>query len=322
MNFQEFSAFKEEIAAERDLARFDCMNPFKAMQFLKTEFTPHAARSSDDVLDIWADTMGMQNERGIALASGGVRQSLTALFNIYSAQNTEVWLPEDVYPFYWDTALSAGLTPRSFPTLPSPDFLALNQAADQSVMLITNPISPLGRHLNAQETAEIKTWLSGAKDRRVILDTVYTYTRGFDAHSLDLYSTGQCIIAHSLSKAWLERGVFGVLLAPEQDRAACKARLNAPDAAACASAHSALAQQVTLADKQQAAFTREWARLTPAIKRIDPNFTAPNTGYFTAINADYRDALDQHNSLIIPASVFGSRRKDVSIVSCLYDIAR
>lgn len=320
MNYQEFRAYRDKVTAQQSLLRLDCMNPFKAMNFLKSEFPNSTTRSSDDVLNLWTETMGMEEHRGIAIPSGGVRESLKGLFNIFAANGKELWLPEDVYPFYWETAQNAGLKPRSFSTLPTPDLTALDQASTDSVIVITNPISPLGRTLSKDEVTKIKEWLNGSKDRQVILDTVYSYTRGFDASTLELFEAGQCFVAHSLSKAWLERGVFGVLLAPEKYKEVCNDILVAPPESACSSAFAALEKQNDLSDVQQSAFSKEWDKLTREIQKIAPYFNAPETGYFATIEANHNDVLEDHSALVIPATVFGSRNPNISIVSCLYDI--
>ncbi|MBL4698457.1 MAG: aminotransferase class I/II-fold pyridoxal phosphate-dependent enzyme [Phycisphaerales bacterium] len=320
MNFQEFKAFRDQVTEQRSLLRLDCMNPFKAMSFLKVGFENARRHSCDDALDLWAETMGVEEYRSAAIASGGVRASLKGLFNIFAAHGKELWLPEDVYPFYWDSAQNEGLSSRSFPTLPIPDFTVLNQASAESVVVITSPVSPLGRTLNDEETSQIKHWLSESKGRRVFLDTVYSYTRGFDKNTMDLFETGQCFVSHSLSKAWLERGVFGALLAPEGDQHVCRNVLVSPSNMACSSAFTALGQS-NLPDKQQHAFSQEWSRLASDIREFVPSFQIPKTGYFAAINAKHDEVLKKYNALVIPATVFGSSRQDVSIISCLYDIS-
>lgn len=320
MNRDEFVIFKNEITAQRSLLRLDCMNPFAAMRYLKKDFTA-AARPSADVIALWAERMDMQTYQAQALASPGVRQTLRDLFGLFSSQKKDLWLPEDVYPFYWEAAQDQGLSIKSFPTLPTPDFTPLDQASENSVALITNPVSPLGRRMNTQEAGALKKWLGESKDRRVILDTVYSYTHGFDTETLGLLETNQCYVAHSLSKAWLERGVFGILVPPKQDRDTCKAILQTPPQEACNSAYVALDLQPEMPLIQQRDFSREWQKLTPAIRAFAPDFVAPDTGYFAAINAPYDKVLAQHNALVIPGSVFGSKKPEISVVSCLFDIA-
>ena len=320
MNFVEFKEFRDQITPERSLIRLDCMNPFIAMNYLKSEFIGASSYGANDALDLWAQTMRMQAYRDIAMPTEGVRHSLKGLFNIFAANGKELWLPEDTYPYYWDTANDIGLKPHSFATLPTLDLSGIEKASHDSAILLTNPLSPLGCTLADHEVFKLKEWLERSKDRRVILDTVYSYKREFDQATLELFKTDQCFIAHSLSKAWLERGVFGALLAPEKEINLCKEVFSPPPVSASTSAFNALKMQNDLPDIQQKAFSEEWERLMPIIQEIDPNFKAPLTGYFAAISANHLDVLNEQNKLIIPASVFGSTKSDISIISCLYDM--
>lgn len=318
MNRNEFVAFRNEITEQRDLLRLDCMNPFSAMRYTKNDIAPETVTQAQAV-EMWAERMGMQAYQAQAIANPGVRDSLKSLFNLYAAQKRELWLPQDVYPVYWDTAREAGATIRSFPTLPQPDLSPLTQAADTALALITSPVSPLGAPLSDAQTAQFIDWLAASQGRRLILDAVYAYTCGFDRNAHALLETGQCLLAHSLSKAWLERGVFGVLTVPEQDKDDCLAVVRAPLSSSCDAAYTALKHQPDMPLVQQREFDREWERLAPSIRAFAPDFKPPVTGYFAAVSVPYERALD-HGALVIPASVFGATRSDVSVVSCLFDI--
>jgi aspartate/methionine/tyrosine aminotransferase len=262
--------------------------------------------------------MALRDRQDRALATPGVRQTLTALFGQLRDKGHEFWLPQDVYPFYWQVAEAAHITAQSFPTLPRPDFRPLAKAGPRAVALLTNPVSPLGRLMDAREIGALKNWLAESKDRRLVLDTVYAYTRGFDAGTRALLDTDQCYVAHSLSKAWLERGVFGVLVPPAADAAGCRAILHAPPPGACASAFAALARQPDLPLVQQRAFSAAWKRLAPAIRAFAPDFTPPQSGYFAVVKADWEKVLKDHGTLVIPASVFGSKKPGLSVLSCLH----
>ena len=320
MNFQEFKTFREEVIEQISPLRLDCMNPFKAMDFLKGAPLDTASHSVNTTLDTWASTMNVHHYRDRAIASQGVRESLKALFPIFANDNKELWLPEDIYPFYWDTAHKTGISTHSFPTLPDIDLTPLNRSSKNSVVVITNPLSPSGRFLKKQEIEQIKNWLEGSTDRQIIIDTVYSYSSSFDAHTIELFETGQCFIAHSLSKAWIERGVFGVLLPPEINHNLCKSIIQQPSEKSCSLALSALTKRPDLPTRQQERFSREWKRLTPFIQKFAPQFTPPSTGYFTVVEAHHEKILEESQALAIPASVFGSTNPQLSVVSCLYNI--
>ena len=136
----------------------------------------------------------------------------------------------------------------------------------------------------------------------------------------ELYETGQCFIAHSLSKAWLERGVFGVVVSPELDYEKVKSVIGEPALEASTSAYAAMLNQPDLADIQQLQFKAEWERLTPDIRKFVPDFTPPENGYFKVIPVNAEQVLKDHGALIVPGSVFGSKNPNVSVVTCLFDM--
>lgn len=322
MNRDEFVIFRDRIVTQRPLLRLDCMDPFSSMNYLKRHFKSAADYSAENVLDIWAMRMNMLPFRNLALASSGVRESLKSLFGLFSAQGREIWLPKDVYPFYWQAAQAADIQIQSFSTLPSPDMTVLDTASSRAVILITNPVSPLGRLMNKKETGVLKDWLDVSSQRRVVIDAVYRYARGFDNHTIDLFKTGQCVIAHSLSKAWLERGIFGVVMMPEADLPDYRVVLKSPSQQKCNSAFLALHHQADLPYEQQHDFLNEWGRLSPVIQTFAPDFRAPLTGYFSTVSVPYEKILGEYDTLAIPGSVFGSGNPDISVISCLHAMGR
>lgn len=174
--------------------------------------------------------------------------------------------------------------------------------------------------LDKEETRSLKEWLADSDDRRVILDEVYNYACKFDPYTHELLETEKTIVVHSLSKAWLERGVFGVVIAPQENVDDYREILRSPPQEQCNFAFVALKNQPNMPYEQQRDFSREWNRLSPVIRAFAPNFQAPKTGYFSTIPVQYKKVLEEFNALVIPATVFGSEKVDVSIVSCLHDI--
>lgn len=317
MNRDEFVLFRKSVLEQEAPLLLDEMNPFAAMAGLKENFAAQAARTHNDVLDLLAKYMAIDTKRGDMCAAKGVRASLETIFNICAAQGRELWLPEDVYPFYWQAAEKESLQPRSFQTLPAPDLSFLEETSDNSTILISNPLTPLGQLLSDEDTTRLKKWLAGAQNRRLVIDTVYTYSGTFDKNTCRLYETGQTIIAHSLSKAWLERGRFGIVIAPQADHEILRRQLETPNQETCAAVYNTLEHQPDLPARQTRWFKQEWARITPHIRRFDPAFQPPQSGYFALTHARYDNVLAKHKTLIIPASVFGSTQDNLSIVSCL-----
>jgi hypothetical protein len=73
--------------------------------------------------------------------------------------------------------------------------------------------------------------------------------------------------------------------------------------------------------RQQEAFEREWRRLAPFIRAADSRWSPPETGYFSVVQAPFETLLELHGTLAVPATVFGSRRGDFSVATCLHDLA-
>ena len=72
---------------------------------------------------------------------------------------------------------------------------------------------------------------------------------------------------------------------------------------------------------QQNLFVEEWLRLTPQIRRVDPFWQPPSNGYFSVMQIPFTELFEAWSILSVPASVFGSARDDLSIISCLHDIS-
>lgn len=82
MNFQEYKEYKETLIDDKYL-RLDCLNPFKAMDFVKVPEPDGMVYASTDIS-----------------YTRGVRSSLETLFNAF--QNRTIYIPEEVYPVYFE----------------------------------------------------------------------------------------------------------------------------------------------------------------------------------------------------------------------------
>ena len=328
VTYPDYFAYRDMVLETSSPLRLDENDPFSTMDYMRRAFVAASAEISQNnyvpelsaqaAKDLWAITTGMQAARDNVIATSGVRASLQSLFAHYAQAGTQVWLPQDVYAFYWDQAELHGLQPRSFTTLPKPDFTPLQDAAAADVALISNPVSPLGRYLNEAEVEQLGAWLAGSDQRRLVIEGVYGYQPELHVSTRTLYKNGQVLVAHSLSKAWLERGVYGVLLAPEADKAVLEQFMQKPSPAASLAALTALQRAQDLPDAQQRAFQHKWEQLRPALQAIDPAFQPPESGYLAAINGNHADILARHSALVLPARLFGSRNPDLSVASCLY----
>ncbi|HPH65375.1 MAG TPA: hypothetical protein PLF40_06505, partial [Kofleriaceae bacterium] len=219
---------------------------------------------------------------------------------------------------------AAGLATHAFATLPTTEWPTSGPRASLEILLITNPLKPRNRWLNADDVAHVSAWLAADSRRRLLLDTVYTFDTRFDAATMQLFATGQTIVLHSLTKAWLQPRLFGITLIPPADAATLTPLFvaNPPSQSNLARArdlllhHAAMPAAVrqTLRDAQQ--------RLRTVLQNhhaipADAWLPTDAVGYLFPVQLPWQTLLEQHHVLAMPASVFGSARQDISIVSSL-----
>lgn len=328
MNFTDFQQLREQALRERKDV-LDCAetNLYRALDRLIPPTTPPAGRTVHrcHLAEAWVKQFGFPPETARrALVSCGVRHSLALLFQHYAMEGAQLWLPEDNYPVYGELACAAGLKPRTFPTLPEPRLPDVAAGGTSELLVVTNPLKPLGRWLNSEEVIALTAWLAASSQRRLLLDTVYTFEAHFHDSTLKLLSTGQTVLLHSLTKGWLSPRLFGVTLVPENDamtltplfREQPSSQANLSLAREYLSRHAGM--PVTVA--------RELANARQRLLEVVPNgllcgarLDAP--GYFLTVAGRWSDLLQTTNLLGLPATVFGSPQEHITVLSSLKFIA-
>jgi aspartate/methionine/tyrosine aminotransferase len=295
--------------------RFDCMNPVKALAplFGQAEYGANA-----DPVDAWTRATSIPLDRERRIVGRGVRDLLGAIFAAMGTDWDEVWLPDDVYPVYWQLASAAGKLASGYSTLPLLESF-FDKTSKRAAAVLPIPLSPLGRLPNTGERDAIIGWLEASSERLLIVDAVYTYefaaSNSF-IHTLMSEFSEQCVILWSCAKSWLAPGALGIGLLPTRIlRQVQTVTESAP------SGSQSLRIDASLPLRQQGAFQREWARIACDLQRADPAWQPPETGYFSILKIPFARMLDEHNILSVPASVFGSKRDDLSVVTCLHDLA-
>lgn len=312
MDYAAFRSFRDQVAQARALVRMDCMNPAKALarwQHMPAE----GASVTGDALAAWTAASGLGIDSDQLAAGEGVRDLLRATLEL--VDKADLWLPEDVYPVYWQLASGA---PHPFATLPDFDLAFLAQTSARAVVVLPAPITPLGRGLSSDEIATLHAWLRASRERVLIIDAVYTYDFAASRPMVErLLATDQCVMLWSCTKSWLCPEGLGVAAGPAT--IVTRLRYRVRTGSKLARTVAALTHRPELPALQQQAFTREWDRLTPVVRAAEPSWTPPSTGYFSVLPRDHR-ALLEHDILAVPASVFGSPRADLSIITCLHDL--
>ncbi len=324
MNFTNFQLQRSRFLNERpgllDAAE---TNAYRALSGLMPKVKPVVSGQIHrcHLAGQWVDFYGLPPDASRrALVSCGVRDSLRIFFQSLAARTSVLWLPEDNYPVYFELAIAAGLAFRSFPTLPEiewPEDAPTGVASEW--LLITNPLKPRGRLLDAADIAHLKQWLAASPKRRVVLDTVYTLDTRFDAVTLDLLATEQVILLHSLTKGWLHPRCFGIVLLPEQDAAGWMPvfRMQPPPQENLATARHLMAIHADSPARIAQCLTAAQEKMLESIRHLQvETLSVDSTSYLVPVRRRWEELLAQ-DVLGLPASVFGSHRGDLSLLSTL-----
>lgn len=333
MNFEKYKEWREDILANFEIPaanRFDCLNPFKAMDFTKRWNAPTAPYplAVEDAMPLWRKLhfSWMPQERSAALhveATRGVRSALGALFSRLESAGMELWLPEDVYPFYLQEARTKtpNLRVRLFKTIPEIDMGALSAASQNAALLITNPLTPTGGFLTEPQRRALANWADNGANRWTVFDCVYLYQSSLPPLISSRINDRRSIHLFSMSKSWLLRGVFGTIVGPAATPGWWTDLDLVPTDEACTSAIAAMTTDRHMPERQQEVFLAEWNRRAPVLDRFKPVRQTIGHGYFRLIPANFERVLQNDRTLVVPASVFGSKERDWSVVTCLYEAA-
>jgi hypothetical protein len=324
MNFTAFQDYRENLLRERrDVIDGAETNLYRTLSRLIPAPTPPPASTVHrcHLASEWVECFGFPPDTSrCALISCGVRDSLARLFRHFAGANAVLWLPADNYPVYGELARAAGLVFGEFPTLPEPVWPKSPPVAGPELLLITNPLKPSGRFLTTGEVKSLKQWLAGSPSRRLLVDAVYTFGTRFHATTLELLETGQTMLLHSLTKGWLHPRLFGIALVPEPDAAALTPAFRAEPPA-----QESLARARVLMSTHAAMPAAVAGELQTGMERFRQAmpFLLPSPhplhvpGYFLTVARPWRELLEEHRLLGLPATVFGSGREDITILSSL-----
>ncbi|WP_397568284.1 aminotransferase class I/II-fold pyridoxal phosphate-dependent enzyme [Schlesneria sp. T3-172] len=301
-----FLAFKEEaaraLAVTPTLTRLDCLNPVKAVSH--TFDTSPVGIGADAA---WEAYLGHSVEHRIH--TRGVRDSLFVLFEWLAAHGRSVAMPSDVYPVYRQIADKAGIRFTTYPTLPLFNITSALASAADDCLLLTAPLSPLGRDLTDTEVTILEEWLGEHPERFLILDRVYDYGGGTDLRRL--IATNQVAVCWSLSKSFLSPLVMGFTAVPRQLTHLHGQEPQLEEAAAILTRHCDFPAE------QTSIFRYRWQKLTPLLSSLDPNWLPPRTGYLSVLRVPHSDLLAR-GILAVPGPIYEAD-DEISVVSCLHE---
>ena len=288
MNYQEFKKYQEKLQSH--YFRLDELNPYS--------LAPHFLNDScqqKKLIDIASGYYVMQ--------SNGVRALLQELFKYFTKLDYQLNIPEDVYPEYFNlTPMNARVFHYASCRREKFDF----SEDEFCISLIANPLIPEGRYLTKAELLVLDDWLLENNNCWIIFDTVYDYC----LHSLDFeFRSNNIIFVNSLSKINLTPAASGWALS--------KTKLPGFEPVPV----------LELDQELISAIQNEYARAWKIINNKfyigkEFNWQPPSVGYLSLINKNFKLLLSEYNLAAIPASIFGVKGDEFSVISCLSEVKK
>lgn len=241
--------------------------------------------------------------KGRALASQGVRASLSLLWASPALKSRRHWIPTDVYPVYQALALEAGIDWRGYEARHELPWEELAHSTNWCV-LVCDPLKPWGNAGTSKLDALVE--LAQAQDGLVVVDAAYASRL---PQTLVQGMTQDAPVAWmwSLSKGWLLPYRAGIVLAPR-----CLAEQLKPTFARATKsepmvrqAYAALTDFPHRPDEVMAVVDESRAAMRMALAGLGMSFADPGRGYFLT-SPHSAEQWWEAGVLALPASVFGS----------------
>ncbi len=245
----------------------------------------------------------------------GVRDILKSTLQHLSRLGYSAVLPEDVYPVYQGLAEQAGMTYQRFQTVS--ELVLPEGGSEKSVMVLTSPLSPAGRPLSKDEVANLRRWLGASPQRRLVLDTVYTFDTQFDEPTSELLKDPKVLAIHSLAKAYALPGHLGFAVGDKGIFGDILDGLDSANPALAAKALALLERAPSFPAELKADLEERWKQIAPRIKRVLPGWEPPQNGYFSVVPLSSAELLEKAGVWSFPLSTFGSPKTGMAVISAL-----
>lgn len=318
MNYQSFLEYKDKILKENKNIINLAENNLYAYYIndIVYDYTGHVnnivyrCHLAEDWLKYYNLNEDLKRVLGV---SSGVRESLSIL--VQEFKNKKFIIPQDVYPFYQKTLNDNNVLFEEYKTLSFDmnncfDFIDKNG----DILLITDPIKPLGLSLPDEFYNNIRSWLLKDSNRIVIVDSVYLFGNKINEKLLNLFlETKQIILLFSLSKSWCLPNHFGITLFPQKLLYIREKYKNLKkDQFKLNLAYMALNNKTNFNEKLQEDLIRKKIKLEELLNIKFNNDN--NVGYMFYLRENFNVLLNK-NILSIPISVFGGSGEGVIVSS-------
>lgn len=230
----------------------------------------------------------------------GVLDLLGQLCSDSTISSLRLIVPSDVYPRYFE------VIPKSKILMTieaNGEWVSQLPSENHCALLLPNPIVPKGIYLNVNELMRINLWLQSKPERWLILDCVYDF-------GLLAYSSTQAYLK-SKKVIYLNSDSKRFGMSKKRGWASCFIHLPgfSPGSEEAATDTFML----------QRYFSSAWNKVLACCPQL--SFVAPNVGYLSLVEEDFRVLRDSYNIAAVPFSVFGGDAKS-SVLSCLSLLGR
>lgn len=286
----DLAAFRQyQLGLPTSALRLDDLNPF--------ELSAKFPMKNNITASQWIASC--TGERKWNISEGfGVRHLMELCFIELREKISTVVLPEDVYPFYYDLAKQYFTDILFYPTYPNLNLHLQNKSA---LLIFTNPLTPSGRYASSEEIQLINKWLKEYSNTYLIVDACYNFHKSF---ILEQFNSDRVFELISVSKLFLRRKEKGWVVTKNGE-------INIP------SVSKELELINELPDVLESSFKHSWNEVRAMIQAVNPDWYPPDVSYLSVIKEDYKTLLNQYNIAAVPASVFGSKHNNLSILSVL-----
>lgn len=236
--------------------------------------------------------------------SNGVRNSLDVITE--ELKDKKYLIPKDVYPFYQKLLNEKNICYKEYKTLNGKKLFEDIKDIEADILLITDPLKPLGRDIELNEYKNIEFWLNENKNRMLIVDCAYTLSNKINEFLFNLYlKTNQVILLYSLSKGWSLPNYLGISLFMDNDFGKYlkeKYKLLEKNQSNLNMAYMALKEKNSVNDLKNI-LEKNHKKAEFYLNRKLP-YSKENISYLYYLEDKFDDLLKK-NILSIPATVFG-----------------
>lgn len=293
----------------------NCLNPVKDMDFLKNKVDNEKNFSTDNILDVWYNHIGLPLEKNKIILSRGVRDSLSSILKYLKMnyQNIKCNIPEDIYPVYQQICDEVGVKKNEYFTLSNTHIKWQNILVnnnDPEVLLITDPHSLTGEYMQNNDLYYLKTWLNNNSNKWIIIDAVYNYTPHPNLKH-PLLNEPRVFWCTSLSKTFISPLMTGIIATNVTELINDLQKLTYQPLDI---SKNIIIQNKYLPIQQQLYFYSAWKHLQMKYQKIIRR--TPNNGYLLTLPFSNNYLMDKYNIVGIPLSVFGGTNQK-TVISCL-----